>query len=493
MSITVLGAKVGALAGLEARRLLASPIVLVGLMVSVGVIIDRYTVEAPVRGRLDATMPLLMLPLAGAMLLATNRAALRGNGWRGPALFEAMPTTGFDRLRAVAAAGILVAGGVSLVVVTGVVVATAGPLGVGRRNFIALADALAVVVVGALAGVAMARWVSSAAAAPAAIVTGAIVQLLATPDIEIGEGGRLPFRWIAPALMPSSTAPVELQALPHGWHLVLLIGMGCLLYATLKSRERSPYQAIGFGVASVALVAAGVMGQYRTAELSDPYTLLGDPTRCQEVDRIQYCSYEGFEGWVPAWHQTIGRGAALLATPVTKVLQKPSDVPPGGDADLYVSLSWDGIRSRGYAFNLALDYALVDLGLPAGPVGSEKACSAAGQARGVIALWYAAVISQDEGFLRSRVQGVLAGNDREDVLVLSAGRDGARAVDFSVADGLLALDILDLDPRYVTETLRAHPQLLAGPDADSTELARMLGVAPPRPPRDGPWRAAACP
>ena len=543
-------ARVRVLARIEGRRLLARPTVLAGAGLSLLTMVTLTRTTAPVLNRDDTTASAALLVLAAATLLATNAAALRSRRRATDELLASMPTP--PRVRTLA----------SLCSVAGVV-ALAGLLGGAFLLWRLAADPVtapdpfelltgpALVALGGCLGVALARWAPSVTVAPVVVVGLAALEFSVNLLIGGSEyGGRV--KWLAPFVGQHGVAR-ELLIRPTGWHLAYLVALvavlGCV--ALLRHPATRPTIATAGSAVLVLLLAGGA--QLRPLDpAQDPNALAAELTAaaaqdCEQRDDVTYCALPGYEPWVDRWAATVEPVLARLPErarprpltvrqdflgtrlesladhggPGTAAEPTHSEVRPG---------LWRG-RNAGegaYQFGLALGVAALAVGLspdgalsPAdalpGQVGEGlQACTPAGQARSVVALWLAGQTSERSAeYLRNEVErqgGTTApatGTPAPEIYFARPAAHPIGALNFGGWEAAVAVQLLRQAPDHIAGLVDRHWDTLSDPATTTDEALALLGAdypAPGRPPADvrGPgsteagssgtdWRLVACP
>lgn len=454
-----------ALARLEGTRLAVHPLVLAGLAGTAAVAMTRVTGSLPAWPRLSIDLVAAALPLAAAALLAANAADLRGRDGA-DALFEPMPTPRPARTAALlAAVAVPVALSVVAVAVAVGTIATQRPVGTLRPLELAVAPLL--VALAGATGVLLARVGRLPVAAPLALVV--VAGLIAAVNVTTtGVATRRRADWLAPYVGRQGVA-AELLDRPEAWRLAYLAALTALVAtAAVLADARGRSALAAFAVAGTAFgVAVAALPGAPAAAVASRAAAVRDGA-CVTRAGVTYCPLDGYQPWVDRWAAAVEPVAAVLPAAHRRATVRQAVTrtgPAAGEGEARVGTEWrTGDGEARSAVGLGLQYAAYAVGLsPAGTRFDGRgggtrlgACSAAGQARAVVALWAA-------GHAHAGAAGVL--------------RDGAftgGAVQYDRADVDLALRLRD---RPDTAALVArHWAGVLDPRTSSAELARLAGL-----------------
>jgi hypothetical protein len=431
---------VAALGRVEARQLLRHPGTRVGLLLTAFFSYLVYSEDAGADALFDPanTFGASLLLLAWGLLIAANLGALRSRRSGTDELVASTPMRPATRTlgHAVGAlAGVPVA-----VVALGVSFAVwqFRPATIGAPPSALMLNIVLLVAGGAVVGVLLARWLPYPA-------VGA-VGVIATIVLQSNLGHEHPqWRWLHFA--PGDTYATPFDVGPAGWHVVYvaaLVALGIILAVARHGLARPVTIAL-----AVVVAVLGATGWIQTrppsaAAVAGQVARLNDPAAHQVCERhsgVQFCAWSGYRGWIDEWRRPVTAVLALApaaarakVTEVRQVTGKIELIPQierrvdrakawPGDGAVHPGLEW-------YLHHeLALGYQTAArlVGLPASVGYRQRACSAAGQARVVVALWLAGHATPKAGaMLRSR---------STDVQARGPG-------------GLVALEPLDVIPNY---------------------------------------------
>lgn len=405
---------VRALARSEGRRLLRSPLVLVGA----GLMLLALFGDGPWVASIDSTAadaPFMSLLVAAMTLVASNLAAQRGRRSGTEELFAAAPAqprtrTGAHLLAVIWPAAVSVVIPV-LVVVTG--------NSYGQPDLSDLADLavgpLLVVGAGAL-GVMLARWAPTPAAGPLACVAIIALEAFLTSPVVLTSGWRYMAFWF-------DAADIDLlPPRPALWHVVYLVALIAMaVVGSLLRHGLRPRLAMA-GAVAIAVMATSAVAQSRyvtDAAWARANGLLAHPQDHQICDDrlgVRYCTFaryrpladrwaavvEGVRARVPAevWPAQLELSQRYTAgdlqyTPRAQLGKRIPALRAGataaatsGGLALHPGRGW---TDDGFAdLSLAVAAASRAVGLPVAPPAEGVLCDTAGQARAVVALWVAA-------------------------------------------------------------------------------------------------------
>ena len=357
--------------------------------------------------------------------------------------------------------------------------------------------------------------------------------------------------WVA--LSPTGTPAPELVVRTPGWHLVYLVAAVVAGGGLVALRKPATVASVVAVVLGTALLAAAAVAQTRPLgpaqldTLTDKVTAPERFLECSTRSGIRFCSYPAYQPWVDAWHEAIQPvvehapdGAADGLNVVQVPLAYGSDVPsrvqellanrwrPGGRDRMRTSYDPRSIYTTtqlpsggewvAYRAALAAGAASDAVGLPISPTGlagaerdSEEiaslavgdqdvvrrlartgdfeACTPAGQARAVVALWLVGASAPEvEELLR---EWVTPGTELEAEAgtfsrngVASLDSIGAvdvqptgSAVAWPLREAEIAVTLLDQPISDTAARVRANWMELTDPRTSTDAGAALLGVS----------------
>lgn len=412
------------LSRLEARRLLASPLIWVGLglvgLVCLTVLDSGLPDQSEWLSLSGRFIPLLIYPLCGLVLVAVNRAALRPRRDGTVELMASLPTRPTVRtlgLMAALWAPVLVGVGATAALTVSVWFGSGKGAGEGlwsRSELdlpfadIGIANIVSAVVLVACAGVlgiALARLLPwGLVPIVAVVVVGVVTGVLGGDDLPgvvgylgpVANGGDL----------PSFLSPVA-----QGWHVVYLVGLGAIAVGVAFLLDGDRRWGLGGLAVAALLVATSVAGLSRTYAgdtAEDLADLVTDPAahqQCLEGDGLTVCHFAELDEIAARWvalaepvraaapadaiegpleiHTRVSEEEiGQLAAPVRAELDRRGDSFPWTDeAGIHPDLRWDGgdaLRAMLVAHEL--------VGLPETGAPPVEQCYAVGQARSAVAV-----------------------------------------------------------------------------------------------------------
>ncbi|MBL8775902.1 MAG: hypothetical protein JNK12_08225 [Acidimicrobiales bacterium] len=519
------------LSRIEARRLLASPLVWVGLalvgLACVTVLDSGIPDQSEWLSLSGRFIPLLIYPLCGLVLVAANRAALRPRRDGTIELLDSLPTRpGVRSLGLMAAlwAPVLVGVGATAAQTVSVWFGSGKDSGAGlwSRSELDLpfADigianlfgAVVLVACGGVLGIALARLLPwGLVPIVAVVVIGVATGVLGGDDLPgivgslgpVANGGDL----------PSFLSPVA-----QGWHVVYLLGLGTIAVgaAFLLDGERR-WGACGLAAAAV-LVAASLVGLSRTYAGDTAQglaALITDPAphqRCLEGDGVTVCHFPELDEIAARWVSLAEpvRAAApagvidgpleiqtrvsdeeigQLAAPVRDELDRRGDSFPWTDEPgIHPDLRWDGgdaLRAMLVAHGL--------VGLPEAGAPPVEPCFAGGQARSAVAVALAGrgLRLDERDTLRAPPQGPYGLSSVTNFVEADWEVDSEPAVVHAESDLALGRALLERPVDEVREVLAADWSTWVDPRTPTEELAAAFGLTA-RPPTRGPGELRPC-
>ena len=414
------------LSRIETRRLLASPLLWVGLAL-VGLtclmVLDSGIPDQSewlsLSGRF---IPLLIFPLCGMVLIAANRAALRPRRDGTVELLDSLPARPATRTLALLLAlwgPVLVGAGAAAALAvsvwfgagkeTGASLWSRSSLGPPFSD-IGTADIIGAVVLVACAGalgIVLARLLPwGLVPIVALVVVGILTARLGADDLAPAVAGLSP-------VANGADLPAFLSPVAQGWHVVYLVGLGAVAAGAAFLLDRERRWGLTLLAVAAVLVTASVVAQSRTyaGDTADQLAdLVTDPAanqRCIGDDSVTVCHFPELDEIAAGWLALAGpvRDAApadaldgpleihtrlsgeeigQLGAPVRAELERRGDLYPWTDEPgMHPDLRWgegDGDTLRA----LLVAHSLV--GLPETGAPPVVACYAGGQARAAVAV-----------------------------------------------------------------------------------------------------------
>lgn len=323
------------------------------------------------------------------------------------------------------------------------------------------------------------------------LVVYLFLQLLASPDIEIGasgpsqsDAGRL-LLWLPASAFES---PFELMLRPSTQRFFYLVAALVAIVLLLMWRADRPTSGRRWLLPSMLAATGAVLGlayiamsaiptaEWAAQSLDRPradWSVLTSEQQCANTEGVEYCAYPTFEPWIDDWSAAIAESVRLAPTRVKGVVQRPSntafDGMDPGPGWLTTGFSWDYPRTSEpvHAFALAAAAGNLVVGLPAG---YEESCDAQAQGRSVLPLWLAATsVNQGETLLqrlaeapgaKASIGGVGLGN-------ATIGSDAA----------FVAVKLSELSDSNVEEVLMSRYTELVDPRTTVGDVAAWFGIA----------------
>ena len=519
------------LSRLEARRLLASPLVWVGLalvgLACVTVLDSGIPDQSEWLSLSGRFIPLLIYPLCGMVLVATNRAALRPRRDGTLELLDSLPVRpGVRTLGLLAAlwAPILVGVGATAALTVSVWFGSGKDSGASlwsRSQLdlpfadIGIANLVSAVVLVACAGalgVALARLLPwGLVPIVAVVVIGFATGVLGGDDLPgfvgtlgpVANGGDL----------PSLLSPV-----PQGWHVVYLVGLGAIAVgaAFLLDGERR-WGAGGLALAAV-LLATSLVGLSRTyagdtaRDLADLVTDPAREQRCLEGDGVTVCHFPELDEIAARWvalaepvraaapadavdgpleiHTRVSdEEIGQLGAPVRDELDRRGDsFPWTEEPGIHPDLRWDGgdaLRAMLVAHGI--------VGLPETGAPPVEPCFAGGQARSAVAVALAGrgLPVDEHSTLRAPPEGPYGLSSVTDFAEADWEVDSQPAVVHAESDLALGRALLERPVDEVRAVLAADWSTWVDPRTPTEELAAAFGLTA-RPTTRGPDGLRPC-
>lgn len=393
---------IAALARLEGRRLIFSPLVVAGVVIGSVTFILLTGGAVPVVARDVTYLGLALLPVALGTLFAANLAATRSNRDGTEELYRSLAMEARERTFAhlLSTLGVTTAAIVCAVSGLGYLLLRAG---VGTANIAELVTGPTIVLVGGACGVVTARWW------PLKAATSILAVGLATAHLYLSVGVVDTYRpppserwlalWVAPSLAGDPT--IETLIRPSSWHLAYLVALVLTAWVVALLRH-----GVGIGGLACLLVCLIVVLFTAFVQLRGPTvpqehqvkSFATAPQRFQTCElhrHVTYCAYSTYTPWIGRWADTVQPILDNVPEdgplPQVRVRQFPevrgSDLPgqlqelftnrwqPGGrdraaryfpGEQIYTRTSWAlGEEGRNQRFALALGVAAWASGLPA--------------------------------------------------------------------------------------------------------------------------------
>lgn len=494
----------------EARRMLHNKIVWIFVVLT-----PPLTMAATdgnhLRWQASIDLVLGLVPLAWAVMVVTNLAALRDRRHRVSELTDTTPSAPATRT-----AGVLLG---SLAVVPVAAVLLCG-ISFILLNHDGLSGSLAIeemtvglLIVGgaAIVGVAVARWLPRAMfVVPAIFVTIGLADFLdrsATSRVRF-----LGFR--------TPASPSLLRALddrPALWHLIWVATWCAVMAAVALARHGVGRRlSAAFGVLALLAVVSGAaqLAPASANEAAARADLLNRPAAHQECERIgavDYCAYPMYEDRIDDWQRVtsnvLAHVPAAVAGELTEVRQRaetivgnelcaPSDYLSvleapvrkrvsidqawPADGQIHPGLSDESLPCDGSGLArlwTAVQAGAWAVGLPPTRSYAVPPCLADAQARAVIALWLGNVVSGTLDRLADEEATTTIGS----LAFLDWDPPPPWGVAFARADVRAALALADVPTAKIDAVLAEHWDELVDPSTPSTRFFSLLDVDAPSP------------
>lgn len=511
-------ATVVGLARRESLLLLRHPAVLVGYALSTIAVVFLCGVGDGVRHRAATSVGISAFPLAGLTLVAANLCALRSRRFSAQGMIDTTPVSPTTRLAAHMVSVLGPSTVFALIVAGWVAFVTAADAPGVFPSIAEMAQGPVLVVCAGVCGVLLAAWVPTPlVAVPAVLLLGLVEGGVAS----LGPEHRT-VRLLAWWVPQPEDVPVEVWHRAPGLHLAYLVALALLVAAVALARSLPRRVAAGLTAAACVLALVAGVVVTRPVSTADARRMAAwvneaaERQRCTEVDGVRLCAYPEYDfraDWAPVVARVMAAAPVKPRQPIAVVQRLPrratehispavvrrfSDDAPRSPAErwradgaVHPELRWD---LDGYTDKLlALDVAQVLVGLPADQDRDGRTCTAADQARGVVALWIAGHGSDDA---RRGVAELAGGEDFDVDLDLGGEKLGYTtslfpaigveswvasydpAVRWSVRDVRFAVKLLASDADDVTRVLRDHWDDVLDPRTTTDELAGWLAVDP---------------
>ena len=492
-----------AIARVEGRRLLRSPLVLAGLGLPL-LMIGADSSETVDLHELSIMTGFMSLLPAAATLIAANLAAVRARRDGAEELYGVTPPPAVARTGGQLLA--LLWPAAASLVIPGAALARAHlwaePFGALDYAEAAVGPLL-VAGAGGL-GVLLARWLPSPVAAPLACVAIAVFELTWNGGFVAHSG----WRWMAFWLQSAGEFPSDLlPGRPAGWHAVYLTALvvAAAVGAMLRHGLTRRLGVVGAIVVSVAAVSAWAQGRPPSAAAwAAANARIANPAAhqvCEQREGVRYCAYPRYRPLIDHWAADVAgvlrQVPASARTGELEVSQRlvpsndmqyvgrrfhaqlsrrlpalpPLDTPVPDDGALHPPMSWDWDGQDVPDLGLALGAASWAVGLPLAPPGPHTVCDRTGQGRSVVALWLAAQATPET---EEALRFVATRQAKGRLVVIRDGWDGAMALGRPEIAHALAL--LERPREDVAAAVARDWPLLTAPSATTDEVANRLGL-----------------
>ncbi len=497
-----------ALGRAEGRMLFWSPWFALGLGLSVVIILLFGVVFADENNESWAEWvqmtPWFAHPLVGMTVLASHRATTRARRDGTDEVLDVCPTAPETRtLGLIAAAWVPASVACVFVAVLAAISAVRAPGlhgGLFVDNAGDLLGAVLLSVGGVALGVALGRWAHFALTPVVAVVA---IAFLSTGIGGIGGSGWNPYVQLSTA--PTIEAPSPVFADRPVWAHALWIGaliMIVTVAAVLRHRRNRSVVLAGSVAVVVAIVAAfGATAEVPARSAARIADLVARPESHQEcadiAGRVEVCVF-------PLHRANLER-VATYVTPVAAAL--PSQVGPVVIRQVYEAaidqlppevrrrlprplparppseIPLSGFDELGTFAGVRRDLPYAAIGLPTRPDGHLMPVSAAGQARGVVALWLSVRGLEPADQLRhTTVPDPDATDPFEQGSLEGVGPCSTPSVVFSAQDLTAVHSLIGLDDGLVAEVIESEWERWIDPDTGTDEFLEAVGL-----PSAGPY------
>ena len=478
------------LARLEAITIARHPFMLIAVAAALWFSLRGLRTDAVVWQSLSVQGAGSTLPLAVASFLLGSTMA--SGDWRDQTeefLDSLLNRRLIQTLGRIGGAAAPVGYSILIMIVTLVVGLTGRPA--GEIIWTELAAGPTLVAISWIVGLAVGGFRRFRAAPSLVLVSYLFLQLLGSPDLEIGASGPSQFDlgqlllWVPPSAFES---PFELLLRPSTLRILYLVSILLAVVALVIRRADRAGAGHRWLLATVVIVGAASATLGYQVVLAEPNAAWAAPSldraradwskltanqECESIGSLSYCAYPGFDSWIEEWSRTISPAARLAEARVRGVVQRPEntgfdDMDPGPEW-LITDFSWDNPHSDSpvNSFALAAGAGNLTVGLP---TGFQETCDAGGQGRSIVPLWTAATsvdggiellqrLAQSTGPIRS-IDGVPLGN-------AAIGTDAAA----------VALALTERSREEVTEVFVARYDELVDPTTTTNEVAGWFVIA----------------
>ncbi len=492
------GAAVWALARPELAGLLWHPFLVGGAVVSGFLAWSRLWGRAAVLPLESVWLAGAVLPVAGAGFLLAAWVGGRARRNRVRETVDALPHPRWVEPAAQLALVVVPLCWAGIVEVGGLVYAWTGAA-VGSPRWSELIGGLLVVVTLWFGGVALGRAVASGVVPVLTLLVLTYLHLISSPDAQISDSdlkgislSKLAL-WIPPSIFDT---PEQVVLRPSGFHVGFLVSVATAA-GFLAVRRDLPAGWLGRAEKTVGAslgVLVLVLGNLLVRQPETPrvdWSALIAAQPCRDIDGVEYCVFDMYQGWVDDWRDTLTAVGAVAPIDVTRVVQRPEHTTVGGDIKVtgpgvvLTGTAWD--RPGGLPvnrFELAVSVGLTAVGMTVTGDGLE--CVAEDQGRSILPLWAAAVAVE-------RGDTVLAGIvDRSGAgpfLDLDSGNTalGVRAAE-------VAIVLAERPTDQITARFEKHPTEIRDPATSVEAMAEWFGIdVAPAPMIDNPFGQPTCP
>lgn len=460
------------------------------------------------------SIALALVPLGWLTIVATNLLTLRSRRAGADELLAAAPTPQPVRTNAFLSTAVVAVAVASVFAVAAVVYSDATvDNAIGTPRLSELAAGVLVVAGSVTVGVAVARWLPHLGFGVIAVFAVTFLQTpVADPASPVWDAPDAhPARWLGFLAGPLSEGVPELEVRPSGWHLVYLAGLIVLMVGVALARDGFAVQVRVILATAIVLAVGAGWAQTRPpteAQVASMTSYLTEPREhqtCTSDALTTYCAYREQRDRMDDWAERVASVRALLPAEVARrdlevtarvptristpacspqpfskalhpeVAQRvdPEEIwPDDGQVHPGTNRFPCGGREVGEFFT-AMQIGSWAVGLPPNPPGSDVRCSAAGQARAVVALWLGATgIDSAERTLRD----VLDEHGRGPITFASWSDPPMLGAVFHAEDLLLALALLDLPTDEVRSVVQAEWPTWTEASTPSSAIAEAFGL-----------------
>jgi hypothetical protein len=447
-------------------------------------------------------LALLVHPLCGLTVVATHRGVTRSRRDGTEELYQACPGEWHDRTKGHLMSAIVpVAAALAFTAVLTVLVATRNRTMFGPLDGRVAADVAVVALLAGGAGVlgvAVGRWWTwSVAPVLMVVAVGVIEAQLATA---VGRGASI--GWLGAANVHPTADLVFLEP-PGPARVVWLTGLavavgGLALLRDAPQRTGRIGLVIGLAIAVIgATLAIRPRSDAAAERLAEYVTNPGRHEVCAAAGAVQICALEPYAALGRRYADALAPVAASLppaafAGPVTMRLsfdgerdvlpadvraRVPDPLPPAAPGTLRLALQHQARHFAAARFRLAAHA----VGLPTEVTSPGRSTIVAGQARGVLVLWYATRGLPTDAAQRATRPEVddddaLSAGDRGDVWPSMCGED--RVLLWNQQDLAAARALFTRPSADVEAVLAARWEHWIDPDTPTDELLTAVGLPP---------------
>jgi len=499
-------ATAGALGRVEGGLLFWSPWFAIGIGFS-ALIVLMFAVLFPGENNqawaeLVQMSPWFVHPLVGMVVVASHRAVTRSVRDGTEEVFGVCPTRPDTRT-----IGHLVAAWVPLVVAAVFLATFAAALlvrapglhgGLTADNVGDVVGALLLCLGGAALGVALGRWIRFGLV-PIVAVVG--VAFLSTGISGIGGHGWNPFVQLSTAPTIEAPSPVfaDRPVTAHALWIAALTGIVAVV-AVLRHRRDRLLLMVGGGAVALALVAGiGATSEMPAASAARIADLVSRPEAHQDcadlTGRVEVCVFPLHAEYLDRVVADASPVAAALPAEVGRVTirqvygRSTEQLPPEVRRRLILPLD-DRPREiplkefdeLGTFTGVRRDLAQFAVGLPTAPDDALMPMVAAGQARGVVALWLSVRgLERADQLRRTTVPNPDATDPFEQASLDGVGQCSVPSVVWSAQDLAAVRAMIDLDEEVVAAALESGWERWIDPTTGTDELLEAVGLPPAGP------------